>query len=180
MGEEAGPGRFPLSATASHPSRRMRSLTARHHGLPGFDADEGEILGVAVGDSKDSVLNEALVPLTFPSGDGTATEFTIDPEKFHDAFAKDLPAERTAVMAATQRPVAEAAFSEPNGAPAWKTLPSWTVLATGDTAAGADVIRSMAERAGATITEIDGSHVIMMSQPRAVADVILEALAAVT
>ena len=51
-------------------------------------------------------------------------------------------------MAATQRPVAELAFSEPSGIPAWKNLPSWTVVATGDTAAGADVIRSMAERAG--------------------------------
>lgn len=144
-----------------------------------FAPDDGEILGVAVGDSKDSVLDEALVSVTFPTGEGAATEFAIDPAKFHDAFAKDLPAERTAVMAATQRPVAEAAFSEPNGAPAWKQLPSWTVLASGDTAAGADVIRSMAERAGAAITEVEGSHVIMMSQPRAVADVILDALAAV-
>jgi len=145
-----------------------------------FAPDDGEVLGVAVGDSKDSVLNDALVPLTFPTGDGTATEFAIDAAKFHDAFAKDLPSERTAVMAATQRPVAEAAFSEASGAPAWKTLPSWTVVATGDTAAGADVIRSMAERAGAKITEVEGSHVIMMSQPDAVAGVILEALAAVS
>ena len=82
-------------------------------------------------------------------------------------------------MAATQRPVAEAAFSEPNGAPAWKTLPAWTVVATGDTAAGADVIRSMAERAGSHITEVAGSHVIMISQPQAVADVVLEAIRAV-
>jgi len=52
-------------------------------------------------------------------------------------------------------------------------------VATGDTAAGADVVRSMAQRAGATITEIEGSHVIMISQPQAVTDVILNALAAV-
>ena len=82
-------------------------------------------------------------------------------------------------MAATQRPVAEAAFSEPNGRPAWKTLPSWAVVATGDKAAGADVVRSMAQRAKATITEVEGSHVIMISQPQAVADVILSALATV-
>ena len=82
-------------------------------------------------------------------------------------------------MAATQRPVAELAFSEPYGVPAWKTVPAWTVVATGDKAAGADVIRSMAERAGATITEVEGSHVIMMSQPQAVADVILAAVAKV-
>jgi pimeloyl-ACP methyl ester carboxylesterase len=81
-------------------------------------------------------------------------------------------------MAATQRPVAERAFSEPSGAPAWKNLPSWAVVATADKAAGTDVVRSMAERAGATITEVEGSHVIMVSQPQAVTRVILEALAA--
>jgi hypothetical protein len=81
-------------------------------------------------------------------------------------------------MAATQRPVAELAFSEPNGEPAWKNLPSWAVVSTGDKAAGADVVRSMAERAGATITEADGSHVIMVSQPQVVAEAILNALAA--
>jgi pimeloyl-ACP methyl ester carboxylesterase len=93
-------------------------------------------------------------------------------------LAADLPAKQTAVMAATQRPVAESAFSEPSGEPAWKNLPSWAVVSSGDKAVGSDVVRSMAERAGATITEVEGSHVIMMSQPQAVADVILSALAA--
>ena len=149
--------------------------------IAAFAPDEGEILGVRVGDSKDSVLNDALVPLQYPTGSGkeTATEFAINPDKFHDAFAKDLPQTQTALMAATQRPVAEAAFSEANGKPAWKNLPCWTVVATGDTAAGADVIRSMAERAGSEITEVKGSHVIMISQPQAVTDVILKAVAAV-
>ena len=105
-------------------------------------------------------------------------EFAIDPEKLHDAFAADLPEEQTAVMAATQRPVSELAFSEPNGEPAWKKLPSWAVVATGDKAAGTDVVRSMAERAGATITEAEGSHVIMVSKPQIVAEVILTAVAA--
>jgi pimeloyl-ACP methyl ester carboxylesterase len=98
---------------------------------------------------------------------------------FHDVFAGDLPAEQTAVMAATQRPVAEAAFAEPSGPPAWKRLPSWAVVGTGDHAAGADVVRSMAQRAGAEIVELEGSHVIMVSQPEPVADVIVRALEAV-
>jgi hypothetical protein len=70
--------------------------------------------------SKDSVLNSALVSLHYPAANAgePAVEFAIDPEKFHDAFAADLPADETAVMAATQRPVAELAFSEPSGAPA--------------------------------------------------------------
>jgi pimeloyl-ACP methyl ester carboxylesterase len=146
-----------------------------------FAPEQSERLIDAESTSKDSVLTTALVPLNYPSGPAgaTAVEFGIDPEKFHDAFAADLPVEQTAVMAATQRPVAELAFSEPSGAPAWKNLPAWAVVATGDKAAGADVIRSMATRAGAAITEIEGSHVIMMSQPRAVTDVIRTAIASV-
>src|SRR6266480_4395299 len=145
-----------------------------------FAPDEGERLGEVESTSKDSVLNAALVPLHYPTGQGTETavEFAINPAQFHDAFAADLPAEQTALVAATQRPVAELAFSEPTGAPAWRRLPSWAVVPTGDKAAGTDVLRSMAERAGAAITELDGSHVIMVSQPQAVTDVILQAIAA--
>ncbi len=146
-----------------------------------FAPDEGECLSDAESTSKDSVLGTALVPLKYPTGQGaeTAMEFAINPAQFHDAFAADLPAEQAAVMVATQRPVAELAFSEPSGVPVWKTLPAWTVVATGDKAAGSDVIRAMAERAGATITEVEGSHVIMISQSQAVTDVILRAVAAV-
>jgi pimeloyl-ACP methyl ester carboxylesterase len=146
-----------------------------------FAPDEGENLGEVENGSKDSVLGTALVPLRYPIGDGTETavEFAIDPAKFHDAFAADLPAGQASLMAATQRPVAELAFTESSGPPAWKHLPSWTVLATADKAAGTDVIRSQAERAGATITEAHGSHVIMVSQPQIVADVIMTVAAAV-
>jgi pimeloyl-ACP methyl ester carboxylesterase len=145
-----------------------------------FAPAEGEILGEASAASKDAVLGSALVPHRYPSPDGgePAVEFSIDPAKFQDAFAADLPDDQAAVLAATQRPVAEAAFSDPAGTPAWKDLPSWAVVATSDKAAGTDVVRSMAERAGATITEIPGSHVIMISHPETVADVILNAVAA--
>jgi pimeloyl-ACP methyl ester carboxylesterase len=70
------------------------------------------------------------------------------------AFAPDVPVDQTAVMAATQRPVSELAFTEPSGAPAWKMLPSWVVIAK-------------------------GSHVIMISQPQAVTEVIEVAIAKV-
>jgi len=146
-----------------------------------FAPDEGETLGAVEAGSKDSVLNSALVPRQYPTAaGGSATEFYIDPAKARDAFAGDLSDQQAALIAATQRPVADAAFGEPNGPPAWKHLPSWAVVATGDKAAGTDVVRSMAERAGAKITEVDGSHVIMISQPQAVTDVILEAAAAVS
>jgi pimeloyl-ACP methyl ester carboxylesterase len=145
-----------------------------------FAPDEGEMLGAVEAGSKDSVLNSALVPKQYPSNGGSATEFSIDPPKTREAFAGDLSEDQAALIAAIQRPIAEAAFSEPNGSPAWKHLPSWAVVASGDKAAGADVVRSMAERAGATITEVDGSHVIMISQPQTVTNVILEAVKAVT
>jgi pimeloyl-ACP methyl ester carboxylesterase len=146
-----------------------------------FAPEEGEALGDAEAGSKDSVLNSALVPHHYPAANGgeSAVEFAIDPAKIHDAFAADLPAEQTALVAATQRPVAELAFSEPSGPPAWRDLPSWAIVATGDKAAGTDVTRSMAERAGAKITEVDASHVVMVSQPEAVTEVILEAVEAV-
>jgi pimeloyl-ACP methyl ester carboxylesterase len=146
-----------------------------------FAPEEGERLGETEGNSKDSILNSVLVPLHYPVANGgePRTEFAIDPDNFRDAFAADVPAEQTALMAATQRPVSELGFSEPTTAAAWKNLPSWAVVATGDKAAGTDVIRSMAERAGANITEVAGSHVIMISQPQVVADVILDAVGAV-
>jgi len=145
-----------------------------------FAPDEGEALGEVEAGSKDSVLNPALVPRTYPTADGgSATEFYIDPAKAREAFAADLPDKAVGIVAATQRPIAEAAFAEPNGSPAWKRLPSWAVVATGDKAAGTDVVRSMAERAGAKITELEGSHLIMAAQPEAVTNVILDAVAAV-
>jgi hypothetical protein len=70
-------------------------------------------------------------------------------------------------------------LSEPGGPPAWRDRPSWTVVASSDKVAGADVVPSMAERAGATITELEGSHVIMVSRPQAVTNVIMEAVGAV-
>jgi pimeloyl-ACP methyl ester carboxylesterase len=147
-----------------------------------FAPDEGETLGGIEQDSKDSVLTAALTTLRYPTGQGeeSEVEFAIDPAQFHDAFAADLPEKQAAVMAATQRPVSELAFATPSGPPAWRNRPSWAVVPRADRAAGSDVVHSMALRAGADITEVDGSHVIMMSQPQVVADVILAAVSQVS
>ena len=142
-----------------------------------FAPDEGETLGEIENDSKDSVLNTALLQRQYPTGQAgeTAVEFLIQPAQFRDAFAADLPAEQTALMAVTQRPVAAAAFTDRSGPPAWRRLPSWAVVATGDKAAGADAVLSMARRAGADIVEVEGSHVIMISKPQVVTDLIVKA-----
>jgi pimeloyl-ACP methyl ester carboxylesterase len=142
-----------------------------------FAPDENETLNDVTASSKDSVLGTALVTRQYPIEGGQAIEFFIDPAKARDAFAADLTDEQAALIAAIQRPVSELGFSEPSGPPAWKALPSWAVVATSDRAAGTDVVRAHAERAGATITEVDGSHVIMVSQPQVVTDVIEAAIA---
>jgi pimeloyl-ACP methyl ester carboxylesterase len=144
-----------------------------------FAPDEGEQLSQVTASSKDSLLGTALVPHQYPAGGGTAIEFSIDPAKAREAFAGDLTDAQVTLIGTIQRPVSELAFGEPSGPPAWKTLPSWAVVATGDRAAGTDVVRAHAERAGATVTEVDGSHVIMLSQPDVVTEVIESAMAKV-
>jgi pimeloyl-ACP methyl ester carboxylesterase len=142
-----------------------------------FAPGEGETLGDVESGSKDSVLGTTLVQYTYPAEPGgeTSVEFAINPALIREAFAADLPERVTRLMAATQRPAAAAAFSDASGPPAWKKLPCWAVVATGDKAAGADVVRSHAHRAGADIVEVEGSHVIMISQPQTVTDHILKA-----
>jgi pimeloyl-ACP methyl ester carboxylesterase len=147
-----------------------------------FAPDEGEVLGDRIAGSKDSVLTSALQEYQYPTGQNgeTATEVIIDPSRFRAVFTADLPQLQSDVYGLSQRPVAAAAFAEKNGPAAWKNLPVWAAVGTADLAAGSDLTRSMAKRAGAEITEIDGSHVIMISQPDAVTEVILTALKAVS
>jgi pimeloyl-ACP methyl ester carboxylesterase len=120
--------------------------------------------------SNDSIINPVLVERQYPTGSNgeTAPEYTIDPAHFRRAFAADVPEERTRLMAAGQRAIAGDAFADTSGPVAWKTLPSWAIIATEDVGAGADIVRSMAQRAGAKITELRGSHAIMISRPQAV------------
>ena len=146
-----------------------------------FAPDEGETLAGIVGRSEDSVLTTAVIEYQFPVGDGseTAGEFIIDPEKFRSVFTADLSEIDSAVYGLSQRPIAASALADETGHPAWKDHPVWAAVGTGDKAAGADVVLQMAQRAGAQITEIEGSHVIMISQPDAVTEVILTAYKAV-
>jgi pimeloyl-ACP methyl ester carboxylesterase len=98
------------------------------------------------------------------------------PEHYQDVIAGDLPAETTDVLAVTQRPVRQKALTaELNGQPAWRTLPSWALIATQDNAIPAQAQEFMAERAGSDITRVEASHAASISQPDAVADLIIEA-----
>ena len=99
----------------------------------------------------------------------------ITPSVFPRVFAHDVPPSTAAVMAATQRPFDIAILEELSGPPAWKTIPSWYLVATEDRAIPPATQRFMANRAGATIAEVRSSHVPMVSRPSAVTDLILDA-----
>ena len=99
---------------------------------------------------------------------------------FDQCFANDLPASEAAVLAATQSPIAFSAGTEPSGVPAWQTIPSWDVIGTADHVIPPAEQLFMAQRAGAQVTEVDASHLSLISQPGAVTRVILEAARAVS
>lgn len=108
--------------------------------------------------------------------DGDADAF-LKPGTVHSVFAPDLPEPERALIAEGQRPIALSAYAIPSGAPAWKQLPSWTVVGTADQVIPPDTQRAMAQRAGATITDVAGSHVSMVSHPQATIDAIRAAAA---
>ncbi|MFI5820120.1 alpha/beta fold hydrolase [Streptomyces rishiriensis] len=142
--------------------------------------EEGESLGELQGRFPLSPLVSSLKEWTYPvPGGEPAVEVTIAEDAFPSVFAADVPAGVTKILAAAQRPLAAAAFEETAAAAAWKTKPSWALVAGADEAINPEVERFGAKRAGATIVELDGaSHAVAVSQPKAVADLILDAVRA--
>lgn len=99
-------------------------------------------------------------------------------DTFRAVFAADVDKSTAAVMAATQRPAALTSLGEPSGVPAWKSIPSWYLVAAQDKAIPPEAERAMAARAGATTVEIRSSHAAMVSNPRAVTSLVLAAVTA--
>jgi pimeloyl-ACP methyl ester carboxylesterase len=143
-----------------------------------FALDEGEAFSEIFARFGATPLIGAVQPGTYPLPNGeTAVELTIRPELYRSAFAADLPIEQTTVLAVSQRPFA-AIFEDRAEAAAWKTLPSWAIVATADKAIPPDGERHMAKRAGAQTIEVDASHSVALSQPVAVAELIRTAVTA--
>ncbi len=105
---------------------------------------------------------------------------TLDPAKFHDDFAADLPAADAAFMALSQVPVSEQALGAKVTQAAWKSKPSWYAVAIDDHKINPDFERYLAKRAGSTTVEIKGSHAVYVSQPQAVAELIEKAAASIS
>ncbi|MFF8905495.1 alpha/beta fold hydrolase [Streptomyces olivaceoviridis] len=145
-----------------------------------YALEEGESLGELQGRFPLSPLVSNLKQWTYPvPGGEPAVEVTIAEDAFPSVFAADVPAEVTRILAAAQRPLAAAAFEEKASAAAWKTKPSWALVAGADNAINPEVERFGAKRAGAMIVEIEGaSHAVAVSQPKAVAELIRDAVRA--
>ena len=119
----------------------------------------------------------------YPSDLGSAQKVdaagyvSIDPTKFRDVFAADVPADEAAIAAATQKPIKGDNFGASPAHAAWKTIPSWYVVSKQDHALSPDLERFYARRINARTTELNASHVAFISRPREVAAVIEEAAA---
>jgi len=95
-----------------------------------------------------------------------------DKKKFHAGFAADVSIEKADFMYASQAPIAVKCFVTPISSAAWKTKPSWAIVATEDKSINPAIERTMYKRAGATVTEIKGSHALYIAKAKEVADVI--------
>jgi pimeloyl-ACP methyl ester carboxylesterase len=125
---------------------------------------------------RSSLLLQHLVLRPFPGSGAADPDSYIDPAFFHAVFARDLPARQTAVLAAEQRPAALSALGAPSGVPAWRTIPSWYLVAGEDHAIPPQAERAMAARAHADTIEIRSSHAAMISHPDEVIGLILAAV----
>ena len=115
------------------------------------------------------------IPSTFVLDEQADGFAFINHERFKEGFAADVSDADAAFMRDSQVPIALSAFATPVTQAAWRTRPSWYIIATEDAAISPATLNQQAERIGATTVEIRASHVPMISQPRAVADVIDQA-----
>ncbi|MFE1452769.1 alpha/beta fold hydrolase [Streptomyces olivaceoviridis] len=148
--------------------------------LSGYALEEGESLGELQGGFPDSKLGAALVytPSPLADYDEKNPDVTVDVDKFPEVVAADVDPDLAAVLASSQRPLAGLAFAEKATAAAWKTKPAWAVVSSSDTTINPDVERFGYRRAGIDFVEIDASHMVMLSHPDEVVDIILQAVEA--
>jgi pimeloyl-ACP methyl ester carboxylesterase len=142
--------------------------------VAGFVPDEGESITDLQGRFPSLAMGNFLQPRPLSNG---SVELSVDPDRFQNIFAADVPDDDATFMARAQRPLAASAFEEQAAAAAWRTKPSWSVFGTGDQPIAPQLHRFSHDRAGSTVTEIEGaSHFVMVSKPEVVAGVIRDAV----
>jgi pimeloyl-ACP methyl ester carboxylesterase len=136
--------------------------------IAAFGLDQGESLGQLL--SQGPVTPSLAHLFTDSRGFGWLSE-----EDFVEHFAADVDSTRAHVMYAVQQPLASSAFTDVMGVPAWKSQPSWYLVARNDEAIPPDAERQFATRMGATTIEVPSSHVAMVSHPTEVTQLIAKA-----
>ncbi|MET8954617.1 alpha/beta fold hydrolase [Streptomyces sp. NPDC004393] len=158
-------------SSAAAGNKQVRSLVFVSALVP----DKGES-GMSLSGKFPSELASSLRSVPYRAGGGTSgTDLYLQPDKLHRVFAADLPESTARGLAATQRPASTRAFSERAKEAAWRTIPSWFLVAKQDMTINPAQERFEAQRAGSHMVEIDSSHVAMISHPDAVTDLVLQA-----
>ena len=139
--------------------------------IAAFAPDQGESVSSLIQNPPPG----APVPPILPPQDGF---LFLNKSKFQASFAADVSADVAAFMADSQVPWGVEALGGAVTRPAWRTKPSWYLVATDDKMIPPDAQRAMSKRAGATVTETKGSHAVYVSQPQAVATLIEQAITA--
>ena len=144
-----------------------------------YALDEGESLGELQGGFPDSDLAANLVYSPYPvAGGDPGTDVSVKLDAFPAVFAAGIPEPEAQVLAVSQRPLSAVAFGEPATAAAWKTKPGWGIVSSADHTINPDVERFGYERAGLrSVVEVDSSHLVMLTHPEAVVEVITAAIA---
>jgi pimeloyl-ACP methyl ester carboxylesterase len=141
--------------------------------IAAFAPDKGESVSALIKNPAPG----APVPPILPPQDGF---LFLDRSQFRASFAADVSPDAAAFMADSQVPWGLEALNGAISEPAWKTKPSWYLVSTEDRMIPPDAQRAMSKRAGATVAEVKGSHSVYVSQPKAVAELIVKAATGVT
>ncbi|MGH8914250.1 MAG: alpha/beta fold hydrolase [Acidimicrobiia bacterium] len=150
--------------------------------IDSFMPDEGEVLGALAADAGSCIDNSALNAVPIDGGVDLYLRWEANPPYpgFVECFANGVEPEDAAVLAAVQRPAAAAQFVEPSGPPAWKTIPSWSLIGTLDMVIPPALQEEMSKRADAHISRVRAGHLTPITRPALVTKVILSAVDATT
>jgi pimeloyl-ACP methyl ester carboxylesterase len=146
--------------------------------IDAFAPDEGETAGELAARGGSCVGNDALNQVPYDGGVDLYLrwEANLTYPGFLECFANGVARKEAAVLHAVQRPAAAAQFVEPSGPPAWKTIPSWSLIGTLDNVIPRALQEMMSSRAGAQITRVRAGHLTPITRPKDVTKVILSAV----
>jgi len=163
----------PVITEAANGNSNVKALVY----VAGFAPDTGESSATLSTKYPGRTLGNALVSIALPGG---GQDLYIQTDRFHSQFAADVSKSEAALMAAVQRPIAQAALAEESGAASWKSLPSYMIYGSADRNIPPAVMKFMAERAHARkVVVLEGaSHALMVSQPNKVVSLIEDAASA--